>query len=450
MNCSLKSLYSTVKSKGLLSELLKGGASSLILKFFGLGISYLLVWYITSRFGAEIYGDYIFFISVITVLSILLTFGVDIYALRFSTDFIIKKKWKEAASLTVVSYRSVFILWLITAVLLLSASGQIASWLSLSEIVIYAIIFTVLPFSLLKLTYQFFRSKKWITIYSAFQSVLIPGLTIVIILVLLSTPLDSVPEELTPLAAYSISVLLLVIVGAGIWLKFVFKKTAPTDVLTTIKKSERFRFRRVITGAFPFLMASSIILIGSQIDQIFIKVIDSSESLGMYMVAFKIAMVISFPLIAINSISAPKFSEYFGVGDMKNLRTTSHYTSNLCMLISLFPFLIVMIFPAQLLSIFGEEFTAAKDVLRLLAVGQYITSSFGSIGVLLQMTDNQKILFKVSAGTIVLHVILLLILLPLLGIFGAAIASVSALILRNVLLSVFAKIKLGFKPINIL
>lgn len=438
------------KNIGLLHELLKGGGISLFLKLGGVGLSYLLVWFITTTFGAEVFGYYTFFISVITILSILLTFGVDIYALRFSSEFITKQQWDEVSSLTLSSYSSVSILWILLSVILILFSSPVASLFSVEVEFIYGILIVLLPFSLLKLNYQFFRSIKWITIYSLFKSVLIPFLTFVTLFFLVQSDGLDLLNVYLPISAYSFSVILLVTSGSYIWFKFLTRKTVLTKVLKKVREDNRFKFYKLISRSFPFMLASSIILIGNQVDQVLIKILDSSEMLGIYMVAFKISMVISFPLVAINTISAPKFSEYFGLNDMKNLEATAKYTSNLCMFVSMIPFLIIMIFASQLLSFFGDEFTTATDVLRLLAVGQYITASFGSVGILLQMTDNQNILFITSLITITLHILLIIILLPIYGILGVAIASISTLFLRNLIFSLFAKKKLGFKPISII
>ena len=54
-------------------------------------------------------------------------------------------------------------------------------------------------------------------------------------------------------------------------------------------------------------------------------------------------------------------------------------------------FLLILSFPTQILSIFGESFKEGKTILLILATGKLISSLSGSVGIILQMTGNQQI-----------------------------------------------------------
>ena len=83
----------------------------------------------------------------------------------------------------------------------------------------------------------------------------------------------------------------------------------------------------------------------------------------------------------------------------------------------------------------------------ILAVGNFINSITGSVGILLQMTGHQKpyniIILYAAATSIVLNIILV----PRIGITGAAIASATAKIVQNLASSIYVYKKFGFLSI---
>ena len=99
---------------------------------------------------------------------------------------------------------------------------------------------------------------------------------------------------------------------------------------------------------------------------------------------------------------------------------------------SSFPLVIVFfMFPDFLLGLFGEEFKVGVTAFIFLSCGRLISSFSGSVGNILQMTGNQNIYAIILLIGAILNVVLNLILIPLYGINGAAIASMSSLIVWN-------------------
>ena len=76
--------------------------------------------------------------------------------------------------------------------------------------------------------------------------------------------------------------------------------------------------------------------------------------------------------------------------------------------------------------------------------GRLISSFSGSVGNILQMTGNQNIYAIILLIGAILNVVLNLIFIPLYGINGAAIASMSSLIVWNLSMVLVVKQKFGF------
>jgi len=116
-------------------------------------------------------------------------------------------------------------------------------------------------------------------------------------------------------------------------------------------------------------------------------------------------------------------------------------------------FLIVFIAPNWIMSLFGPEFTIGVSALLLMAFSQLINSLSGSVGYIMQMTNNQKMFQYIIISSSVLNILLNYLLIPIYGIDGAAFSSMVSMIVWNMVTVIFIKQKLGFlaiyTPVNL-
>ena len=89
-------------------------------------------------------------------------------------------------------------------------------------------------------------------------------------------------------------------------------------------------------------------------------------------------------------------------------------------------------FAHPVMSIFGADFQAGAVVVMIGAVGQIFNCGVGSVGFLLLMSGNQGQLMKIEAVTAVLLIALNVMLVPRLGIAGAAIATTITTVITDV------------------
>ena len=93
----------------------------------------------------------------------------------------------------------------------------------------------------------------------------------------------------------------------------------------------------------------------------------------------------------------------------------------------------IMIFAKPLMGIFGPDFREGWPVLAIATVGQLVSCGVGSVGLLLLMSDQQKRMVRAQAITVFLTVALNLILIPRIGLIGAAIATAATNVCLNLL-----------------
>ena len=80
----------------------------------------------------------------------------------------------------------------------------------------------------------------------------------------------------------------------------------------------------------------------------------------------------------------------------------------------------------------------------ILAAGLLARAAIGPIERLLNMLGEQRVCAMVYAGAFAMNVVLCVILIPLFGPAGAAIATATALIVESILLFIVTKKRLGF------
>ena len=188
------------------------------------------------------------------------------------------------------------------------------------------------------------------------------------------------------------------------------------------------------------MLTSSMFLVLSWTDNLFLGRFLSEDQVGIYFIAFKFGLIISLSLFAVNSIAAPKFSELSTAIDKNRLRKLAMQSVKLNLWSSLPVFLLLIFSVEWLLSLYGSSFLIAKRCVYILAVGQLYNALSGSVLNFLNMTGHEKLVSKIILSAAILNVALNYYLIPYfdasdywLGIEGAALSSMICLIYWNTL-----------------
>ena len=129
---------------------------------------------------------------------------------------------------------------------------------------------------------------------------------------------------------------------------------------------------------------------------------------------------------------------------MEGLKDTVQKSTKLIFYSTTPVLLVLVLFSDTILGYFGEEFVVASFALIILCISRFINAISGSVGYIMQMTDQQKVYQNVIMIAFFINVILNFILIPFYGINGAAIASSIAMVFWNITLVIIIKKRLGF------
>ena len=158
---------------------------------------------------------------------------------------------------------------------------------------------------------------------------------------------------------------------------------------------------------------------------------------GAYRVAVQIINIIYMMLTTIETLVNPQFAGDFRMGDYEGA-WRRHRRATLFMILCAAPgILICLLIPSQVLGIFGPGFEAASVALTVMVGGQVVNVATGPIGGMMVMSGRERILLYLSVTGLLIAVVLSVVLVPLLGLVGAAIASIAATIFRNIFCYVY-------------
>ncbi len=109
---------------------------------------------------------------------------------------------------------------------------------------------------------------------------------------------------------------------------------------------------------------------------------------------------------------------------------------------------IFTLFGVTLLELFfGQEFVLSYVPLLLLFGGQLVSSAVGSVGFLLIMTGNERVVAKAFTVGALTNIALNVLLIPRFGTVGAAVATSASMATWSILLWSAAKTTLGIDSI---
>ena len=215
----------------------------------------------------------------------------------------------------------------------------------------------------------------------------------------------------------------------------------------------RPRLSPFITAAKPLLafggfvvLANSINMIQTNADSVMIGYFMKDVDVGIYAAAVTLSQAILLPSWALQAITGPMIATLWGKGDRagieKVVNDTLKYTAAFIIPIA---FAAVILAPDLLKLIFGERFMSATDSLCILLIGTGFHAIWASVGTALSSTAYVKVIFILSSVSVAANILLNVLLIPHLGITGAATATSSAAFLAFLLQLYFTQRLVGIR-----
>ncbi len=420
-------------------ELIKGASSTFLLKIVGLLVGYGLAIFITNKFGAFVFGQYVTALLIVEILSIISRLGIDTALVRFISRYVHKGASSLINQLFFKSIALVTLSAVVFTLLLLFFSDYIANFMNLDEEYLLIVSFSFIPLVLFHMNTQAIRGLKQMMSFSFLNNVAITLFTFILMVVLVAF---STSEKL-PIYAYVMSVFVMTISSYFLWF---FHRAKIVDSKQNNSESE-LSTKALFKVSIPLLLGQSMMLIMGKVDLFMLANMTSSDKVGIYNIALKLSMLAYMGLMAVNSIAAPKFSEIHSSGDIDALKKIVQQSTKTIFWVTFPVILLFLIFPDTILGVFGDEFKLAAMALIILSISKMFSAISGSVGTFLQMVGKQNVFQNILIFTAIINIVLNYTLIPKYGIDGAAFASAISGVIWNVLMIIYIKKNFGFYSI---
>ncbi len=261
------------------------------------------------------------------------------------------------------------------------------------------------------------RHMRLFAIINILQNVLMVGLTIS--LVLLGHGLNG--------AAWG---LVLPVVALSLFSIWTVRRSLAWPGLSSFAGTSRLL---LAFGGFVVL-ANGIGLMQSYTDSVMIGFFMKDVDVGVYAAAVTLSQAVLLPSQATQMITGPAMATLWGKGDRPGIEKlvgdTLVFTVGFIMPVA---FAAIMLAPDLLRWFFEADFLGATSSLRILLLGSGFLAIWASVGSALSSTAYVRVIFLLSAASWAANIALNAVLIPRLGIEGAAAATSAALFLGTVL-----------------
>lgn len=393
-------------------EVAQGAMAALVLRGIGAGFGFGFSLLLAKKYGASGMGLYALVLSAVSIATVFGRFGLDNAVLRMVAANASVKKWTFVRGV----FRRTMEAGLWFSVPSSAALFLGAQWIAntvfrkpeLTDLLKGGAL-AVTPLSLLILQAEMLKGLKRIK-----ESLFVNGIAVPLISL---AGLSLVPVSWGvkgAVGSFAIACLAGSSGGFALWRAAMGKSAGPASPIS---------FSRLLGSGIPLFWVSLLDLFESWTSTFLLGIWNDSKQIGVFTAANRTAGLIAVILVAVNSILAPKFAALHHRKDMEALGSTARRSAQMTLVIT-GPFLLgLMVFPGFVMGIFGNEFRAGAPLLMILAASQFIGVATGSVGYLLVMSGHEK-LFRDRAVLVAgLNVVLNLLLVPWLGVLGAAIST---------------------------
>ena len=370
-------------------------------------ISYILIFFYTiyiARFlGADGFGILSFALAFSGIFSIFADLGLNILTVR---------EVARNKSLAKKYLGNVLLIKLILAFLTFGLIVLFVNLLSYPQeiiLVVYFISLSTIISSIFGIFYSIFQAYEKIG-YQSLGQILSSLIMFFGVLLGISLGFDVIEFSLL----YFISNIMILIYNIIIYFqKFSFPR---------MEYDKEF-WKITVKESLPFGITGISGMIYTNIDSVMLSLIQGNEVVGWYNAAYRLILVLLFIPTIINTVIFPKMSQYYN-SSRTSLKLMNEKYFKFMLMIG-FPMAIVVTLLANklILLIFGQEYTQSIIALQILIWTTLFTFAGASFVQLIQATNNQFVITKISGICVIVNIALNLILIPKFSYIGASIAT---------------------------
>src|ERR1700688_434584 len=207
---------------------------------------------------------------------------------------------------------------------------------------------------------------------------------------------------------------------------------------------KRYEAKTWFATSAPIFIVESFYLLLTYVDILALEYFRSPDEVAVYYAGARLLAIVAFVYFAIAVATTHKFTEYHVAGDKTRLSSFFAETIKWTFWPSLLACALILACGRPLLALFGESFERGYIVMFILAGRMLSRAAVGPAERLLNMLGERKQCAAIYACAFAINLVLCVILIPRIGIEGAAISTSTALVVESIMLYLVAKRRLGF------
>jgi len=422
----------------LRQQLVKNVMSISILKLITIPITLLVSILLARALGPDAYGQYIFVLSVISLLAIPVGTGMGQFITREIAGYIHDNDWGHLYGLLIRARQWVCGGALVLIVVVGLISYQYTKWTMESNNILFIVGSILIPILGLSTIQNGTLCGLRKVVYAEFSKMIIqPGLHLLMVVFLI---LSGFIDQLSAISSNIISS-----IGGLLFTTIILKHVL---IYPSKNISIKFNEKEWIRALLPFTLLTAVGLINIEIGILFLGLLGNDAQVSALRVAQSGALFVPLSLIIINMVITPHITYAHRANDHQQLQVLFQQSARFAFATAL-PIAIPFLLFGEIIIefIYGVEYAElALWPFLILVIGQLINVAFGSVGIFLTMCGYERDCLNGQIIALFVNVLVAVLLIPNFGAIGAAIAVSSGLITWNAILAIKLKQRLNLRP----
>lgn len=402
----------------------KGGGFLAAGSLFEFGSRFLIAFLLARLLRAEQYGVYDLAISTATIIASISTLGLDSTMVRYVAMQRGKKDEAGVWGTLQIGVGISFLASIVLSIVLYFSAGAIANGVFREpQLASYLRLFCLfIPFyTLSSVLVDVARGFKRMDYSALGENVVLFITRLALVGILALTGLDAYKA----IIAFGLSDLAVVIALFYLLNKeFSFKRPL---------HAARRDYRDVLSFAMPFWLSGLLTKFRKNLQTLLLGSLTTAVSVGIFSIAAKVTLLGHVAYMAIITSVKPFLAELDAQGNVDQMRRLYKTTTRWAFTANLPIFLLMVLYPRELLLVFGDSYVGGALALSVLAVGELMNAATGICGSIIDMTGYTRLKLVNSVLWVTLITAGNVVLIPQWGVLGAAVASSLSISLVNIL-----------------
>ncbi len=213
-------------------------------------------------------------------------------------------------------------------------------------------------------------------------------------------------------------------------------------------RQARREFREIITFSIPFWLTGMLTKFRKNLQTILLGTFSTVLSVGVFSIVSKVNLLGRISYLSIITSVKPILADLHRKEKMAEMGRLYQTATRWTFMFNLPIFLVMVLFPSQILSIFGSSYVGGATALIVLAFAELANAGTGICGSIVDMTGYTKVKMFNSILWVGLLLACNLLLIPQWGVLGAATATLIATASVNLLRVIEVWLLLQMQPYN--